>query len=450
MTDFFGRGQRFAKATAKLRHSEADVDDQGLKHSSRATAQVGIFHALGLRDFRLLWVSNLFGSAAMWIQMATLGWLVYDLTGSGTLLGGMNGVRAIPMLLLSPLAGVAADRMDRRRTMVATQLALTATALGLGVGLLLNQVHVWHLFAFTFIGGVIQTFSMPMQQTLVFDLVPRHVFPNAAALGSASFNVTRVLGPGAAGFLIAWLGPEGNFFVQSAAYLGMAISIAMIAVPARKAAPDAQSMIRKMAEGFRYVAGDRTAQVLLMMAVVPPLLLVPSFMGLMPIFAKDVFHSGPQGLGLLLSASGLGGLIGALFMASLGRFEQRGLLQLGMLLGGGISLLAFAFARSLAVALPLLVVAGFCEMVYMVTNQTILQLSVPDHVRGRVISLFMLTMSLMPLGTLVFGAAADLVGAPMVVAIASVATLVTGGIIAVFVPRVRNLRLSQVSQSGSE
>ncbi|MBI3953127.1 MAG: MFS transporter [Chloroflexi bacterium] len=410
---------------------------------------IGTFHALGLRDYRLLWISNLFASAGMWIQMATLGWVVYDLTGSGTLLGAMNGTRAIPFLLLAPLAGVAADRMNRRAIMLGTQVVTVLIALGLAIGLALDRVIIWHLFAFSFISAAVQVFYMPVQQTVVFDLVPRRVVPNAVALGSAAFNITRVLGPSIAGFLIAGLGPEGNFFVQSAAYMGVVISIAMITFPVRLAPPGGPSVARNIAEGFRYVVKDRTTRVLLMLAIIPPLLIIPSMMALMPVFAKDIFHSGPTGLGLLLSASGLGGLLGALFTASLGRFERRGLMQLGVLLLASSALFAFGFTRSMGAALPLLVVAGFGEMIYMTTNQTMLQLSVPDHMRGRVTSLFMLTMALMPAGAMLFGGAADLVGAPAVVKGASAAALGLGLLLLVFAPRVRNLRLSQVGSAAA-
>ncbi|MBM3947497.1 MAG: MFS transporter [SAR202 cluster bacterium] len=179
--------------------------------------------------------------------------------------------------------------------------------------------------------------------------------------------------------------------------------------------------------------------------------MIPTFMGLMPIFAKDVFRGGPDTLGILMSASGVGGLIGALFAASMGRFERRGLVLIVALLAASLSLLGFSFATSVAVALPFLVLAGFTEMVYMATTQTVMQLSIPDHMRGRVTSLFMLNMGLMPLGALVFGALSDVFGAPAVVtAVSSAAAGLTVAIYA-FSPRIRNLRLSQMTpQTGGQ
>jgi len=412
--------------------------------------KIPTFYALGLRNYRLLWAGNVFASLGMWIQMATLGWLVYDMTGSGTMLGGMNAMRAIPILLLSPLSGVAADRMDRRVLMLSVQVVMVVVTLAMTAGLYLDKIEVWHLFAFAVVAGIMQVLLMPTQQTVLFDLVPRLAIPNAVALGSAAFNVTRVLGPSAAGMLIAWLGPEGNFLVQALAYVGVFISVAMIVFPARRAVVHQTSVVRNMLDGFRYVAGDATARMLLMMAVIPPLFIIPSFMGLMPVFAKDVFHGGPQALGVLLSATGLGGLLGALFTASLGSFDRRGLLELGTLLASGASLLLFALMDSMYPALAFLVVVGFCEMVYMTTNQTVLQLAVPDSMRGRVTSIFLLNMGLMPLGTLFFGAAADLVGAQVVVRWASLAVLLLAVLILALVPRMRNLRLSHLVHSSNE
>ena len=421
------------------------------ENQPREAFKIGTFQALGVRDYRLLWVSNLFGSAGMWIQMVTLGWLAYDMTGSGTILGAMNGMRAIPVLLLAPLAGVAVDRLNRRTLMIGLQLVLIPIIMTLSIGLFFDQVEIWHLFVFTLVAGTVQVFYMPLQQTIAFDLVPRKLIPNAVALNSIAFNVTRVVGPSAAGYLIAWLGPEGNFFVQACAYLGVLISIFMISFPPKQASAQRQSISRNLAEGFAYVRKDKTARLLLMLGFIPPLLLIPSFISLMPIFAKDVFHAGPKELGLLMSVTGAGGLVGGVFTASLGSFERRGLLELLMLLAASLALLGFAFAPSMLAAMPLLFVAGFCEMVYMTTNQTILQLSIPDSVRGRITSLFMLSMGVMPVASLVFGMATDHIGAQAVVKIASVAALAAGMLIIAFVPFIRNLRLSQIGpapQSG--
>jgi MFS family permease len=418
----------------------------GMPESPQPVRQgrIGTFHALQFRDFRLLWIGTLFASSGQWIQQATLSWLVYELTGSGALLGSIGLMRAVPLLLLTPFAGVAADRLNRRNLMLSSQIAMFVLALALGVGLAINKVGIWHLFAFTFLAGIAQTFNQPVRQTVVFDLVPRHALPNAVAISSAGFNLTRALGPSIAGFLIAGFGPAGNFFIQSAAYLGVVISVAMIVFPNKARSDLGQSILSNLADGFRFVARSPLTRLLVIMGIVPPMLLIPAFMSLMPIFAKDIYHSGPTGLGLLLSSIGAGGVVGALFTASLGGMDRRGLLQIFALLGMSVSVLGFAFTTSMYTALPMLVVTGFCEMVYMSTNQTILQLSLPDEMRGRVTSIMMLNMALMPLGGLVAGISADMFGAPRTVATLSSIAILLALAILMFVPRLRNLRLNRL------
>lgn len=425
-------------------------DGHNGSHSEAPPARVGTFHALSIPSYRWLWTSNIFSSAGMWIQMATLGWVIYDLTGSGALLGAINGMRAIPMLLFSPLAGLAADKLDRRRLVLATNFIVILVSVILGIGLIAGKVEVWHLFVFALIGGTVQVFNMPAQQTVVFDLVPRNVIPNAVALGSAAFNVTSVVGPGIAGFFIAWWGPGINFLLQGAAFIAVMFCIIMIVFPQRKgSAQPRASMAKNMLEGVRYVARDRIARTLLILAVIPSIFIMPSMMALAPVFAKDVFDSGPNGLGLLMSAMGLGGFLGALFAASIGHFERRGLLQLVMLAISGVALLLFSLSGVFFLALPMMAIAGFAQMTYMTNNQTVLQLSVPDHMRGRVTSLFMLNMALMPLSAIVMGSLSDIFGAPAVVSSAALIVLLLAVLMAFFVPAIRNMRMSELNQTGS-
>ena len=415
-----------------------------------APSKIGTFHALGIPSYRWLWTSNIFSSAGMWVQMATLGWVIYDLTGSGALLGAINGMRAIPMLLFSPIAGLAADKIDRRKLILTTNFIVIIVSAIIGIDLIAGTIEVWHLFLFALIGGSVQVFNMPAQQTVVFDIVPRNVIPNAVALGSAAFNVTSVAGPSVAGFFIAWWGPGINFLLQSVAFMGVIICILMIAFPQRRAAAQPRSSVGKnMLEGVRYVSKDRIARTLVILAVIPSIFIMPAMMSLAPVFAKDVFNSGPNGLGFLMSAAGVGGLSGALFTASIGHFERRGLLQLLMLTVAGIGLLLFSLSSTLLIALPLMAIVGFTQMVYMTNNQTVLQLSVPDHMRGRVTSLFMLNMALMPLSAIVFGSLTDAFGAPHVVSVAAIIVLGIALLIGMFVPAVRNMRLSDLNPSGN-
>src|SRR5439155_17225871 len=197
-----------------------------------ATASgLSTFRSLHYRDFRLLWLSTLFMSAGQWIQQVTLGWLAYQLTGSAFMLGAINGVRSFPMLILGPLGGVAADRIERKRLLVGTQVVLVASAFALALVISAGHLRVWHLFAFTAVTGVAWAFMMPVRQSLVPNLVPEQHLMNALALNSAGFNATRIIGPMAAGLMIAKLGAGENFYVQTAFYVGMLWLVTMVVVP---------------------------------------------------------------------------------------------------------------------------------------------------------------------------------------------------------------------------
>ena len=429
-------------------NGESAIDDAATAGGTRP--HMGTFFSFRYRDYSFLWAGTLLGSAGMWIQQTTMGWIVYDLTNSSSMLGAISAAGGIPTLLIVPLAGVAADRFSRRWLMLVSQIAVCFLTLALGVGLAMHGIAVWHLFVFTGLFSVAMAFNQPVRQTVVFDLVPREAIPNAVALNSAGFNATRALGPTVAGFLIAAFGPAGNFFIQAMLYMLVIVTVLLISFPKRQWARQSGSTTKYLAEGFRYVAKDPTARMLVLLGLIPPLLVMPAFMSLMPVFAKDIFHAGPQGLGLLLSANGLGGLLGALFTASLGGFDRRGLLQLSALAGIGIAGVAFAFSPSLLVALPLLMAAGFCGMVYMTTNQTVIQVSIPDEMRGRVTSILMLNMGLMPLGGLIAGFGAEYLGAPVTVATMCSITLAISLLVLLLVPRIRNLRLSQVASRTSQ
>jgi len=314
---------------------------------------------LGLRDFRLLLIGTTLSNAAQWIQQVTLGWLVYDLTSSGTMLGSINLVRSAATLGLAPAAGVAIDRVSRRALMVGVASWLFILSLTFGLLLLAGRVEIWWLFVFTFLGGLAQAVDVPLRQTVVFTLVPRPLAPNAVALVQTGWAVMRSLGPALGGFLILWFGPGGNFLVQAAAYALIALTIARIHLPARSASGAGPAKPGGLADGLRHVLSERGTRAFVLMGWILPLLIIPNFAALPPIYAKEIYSGGPQVLGMLMSAVGVGGIGGGLVTASLDRLERRGLVQLGALLMTSLSLICFAHAGSLMAALPLLALAGF-------------------------------------------------------------------------------------------
>ena len=414
----------------------------------RAAGRIGAFASLGLRDFRLLLLGTTLSNAAQWIQQVTLGWLVYDLTGSGAMLGSINLVRSVATLGLAPVAGVAIDRFSRRALMFVANGWLFVISLTLGLALLAGDAAIWYLFAFTFLGGVAQAVDLPLRQTVVFALVPRTLAPNAVALLQTGWAVMRSLGPAIGGFLILWFGPGGNFLAQATAYALITLTIARLRFPAERLDGPRRAALGNLGEGLRYVATERTTRAFVLMGWVLPLCIIPIFSALPPIYAKDVFGGGPEVLGFLLSAVGVGGIGGGLVAASLGHLERRGLVQLGALLLLSVALIGFALSATLWLALPLLALAGFFEMIHLTTNQTLVQLSIPDELRGRVTGIVSLNAGLTPVGAVVAGVGADLVGPRAI----TIALSVIAAAIAVAVyfasPTIREYRLSRAMSPG--
>jgi len=288
----------------------------------------GTFASLRLRDFRLLLTGTTLSNAGQWIQQVTLSWLVYDLTASGAMLGTINLVRSVATLGLAPVSGVAIDRFPRRTLMLAVNAWLFVISLGLGLLLLTGRVGIAHLLVFTFLGGIAQALDIPLRQTAVFTLVPRALVPNAVALIQTGWALMRSLGPALGGFLILWFGPGGNFLIQATAYALIALTTVRIVWPAVKADSKGSASLRNLGDGLRYIAREPGTRAFVLMGWVLPLFIIPNFAALPPIYAKDVFGGGPEILGLLLSSVGVGGIVGGIVSASLGRFERRGLIQL--------------------------------------------------------------------------------------------------------------------------
>jgi MFS family permease len=433
----------------KVSSSDSDAEKEraipdSVGASSTPLEKIGTFTSMRIRNFRLLLVGTTLSNAAQWIQQVTLSWLIYDLTGSGTILGTINVVRSAASLGMIPMAGLLIDRLNRRKLLLIENGWLFTITLTLGLMLLFGHADILYLFVFSFLGGMVQTVDMSLRQVLVFDLVPRSHTPNAMALIQTGWSLMRSFGPALGGFLLLWFGPGGNFLVQASAYALIAITIMQIQFPARKLDAVRSSPLDNIKEGIRHIMKERTTRTFMLMGVIMPLLTIPIFSVLPPIYAVEVFHGGSDVLGFLLAFVGVGGIAGGVVTASLGRVERRGLLQLASLFLLSLSLIGFAFSTELWGALLLLALAGFFEIIFLTTNQTLLQLSIPDNLRGRVTSVVNLNMALSPLGGLVAGVGSDLFGGPKMI------TIIMAGIAAaiavcVFLgsPTVRNYRLSQ-------
>jgi len=396
----------------RARH--AGLRQRGAPDAGRGVAALGrrrrLASAFAYRDFRWLWTSSLLSWSAQWIQQAALGWVVYEITGSGALLGAVMGARAVPMFLLAPLSGVAAERWDRRRLLQGSQILAAAVSLSFGAALALGSVSVWMLFAFTVLMGSANVLDRPARLTTAFELVARADAVKAVAMNTMGFSMMRIFGPAIAGFLIASLGAAGSFFIQGVLYAAAAAMVLVVVFPARRAPPAGRSAFAQMLEGLRFAANDPRTRLLVFLGALPYFLLVPVWGTLLPIYAKDVFVAGPQGLGWLLTGVGVGGTLGGLAANALARAERQALIQAGWIVLMGAAILGLAASPTLAAALACGVIGGAAEMAHTASNMAMLQLNAPEEMRGRISSLTMLYPAMISVGAFVAGPLSDLLG----------------------------------------
>lgn len=411
-----------------------------------------IFEAFRFRDYRLLWIGNLCMTIAVWIQTTTMSWVAYSLTGTGSTIGVVNAMRMIPTLVITPIAGVAVDRFNRNKIIAFSQLSLFAFTFLLAIDIYLGALQVWHLFLFALLAGITNTFNLPARQTFVFDIVPPEFLPNAIALDNIAFSSARTLAATGAGAMIIAFGAANNFLIQSCMYLAIMATVLTIKTKRTPGTRHRRHIFKEMAEGYRYCSRNPNARLLMLMMLINPMLLIPLHLALLPIFATKVLVGGAAALGLLLGSLGVGGFFGGLLTASLSKVDRRGLVQLISLLihslaHAGFCAIAYWTGR-IWFALPFLVLAGTVESIHMTTNQTVLQLLAPDHLRGRLTSVIQLVQLTNPVGIYVAGAFADHYGSVSVGIAFSLCAFSLTTAIFLFSSRMRKLRLSELPELG--
>jgi MFS family permease len=379
--------------------------------------------ALKHRNFQLFFSGQLISLIGTWMQSVAQAWLVYRMTGSSLLLGSVGFASQFPVFVVAPLGGIAADRMNRRRVVISTQIASMVLA-GILAGLTLSgRVQVWHIFVLAVLLGVVNAFDIPGRQAFLVDMVGKEDLMNAIALNSSMFNGARIIGPAIAGILVAKIGEGWCFFANAVSYIAVIIGLVMMRVHARALSTAAGSPLAHILQGFRWVRDTGPIRALLLLLGLVSLVAMP-YTVLMPVFADKVLRGGARGLGILMGATGVGALLGALTLAS--RTGVRGLGRwVAYSCGGfGVSLILFALSRNFWLSVALLLPVGFCMMLQMSSSNTLIQAMVPDELRGRVMALYsMMFMGMAPFGALLGGAIADRLGAPVTVAVGAVASL---------------------------
>jgi len=405
---------------------------------SRLSAQT--FASLRHKDYRYLWFGTMFMSAGLWIQNVTLGWFLYDMTNSAVLLGILNGLKALPYLLFGLVAGVVADRMDRRKLLLVIQPILMVTAFFMGYLIVSKLVQVWHIFVFAVIAGTGWAFAQPIRQALVPNVVPKEIVMNAVALNSVGFNIVKIIGPALGGVLIAWIGAGGNFFVQAVTYTGVFYMIYLMSVPSTP--PDAleTSALANLKDGLNYVLANPAVLAVMITSQVPWLFAMP-YLSLMPVFQKDVLGVDASGLGFLMAAPGVGAVLSLLLLASFAdKYVYKGRLLLLGLVVWGLSLILFSRAVSMPMALLMLIGVGACQLFFNATSNTMLQIIVPDTLRGRIMSIYMLNRGITPFGSMVAGLSTAYFGAPNTVTVMGLSVIVLAGMVAWKIPQIRNIK----------
>ena len=375
--------------------------------------------ALAHRNFRIVWFAALGSTIGTWMQQYAQSWLVYELTKSNFYLGIDSFLGQLPILLLMLIGGVIADRHDRRRLLTTSQYIQATAAFALAALVATNSVKVGYIFMLSFIAGCGQAFGGPAYQSLIPSLVPRRDLPSAIGLNSTQFNLSRVLGPALGGTVLATIGLAWCFALNGVSFFIVIFALAWLHLPKHTPAKSHKPIRTDLQVGLRYVRNHRLVLTLTVLVFISTFLAMP-LITLMPSFATDVLHgfgTPAARLSLLMACQGLGAITGALIVGTLGQFKHMGAALLGVQTMLGLLLAAFAMSRMLPLSLVLLFVAGMFYMSTFSISFSLVQLTVPDELRGRVVSIYMVALrSGGPIGALTAGALADAFTAPTVMA----------------------------------
>lgn len=407
-----------------------------------------MLRALRYRNFQLFFGGQLISLIGTWMDNIAEAWLVYRLTGSSLLLGTVAFAGQIPVFLLAPIGGMAADRWNRRYIVIATQASSMVLAMILALLTLSGRVRVWEVILLASVMGVVNAFDIPTRQAFLVEMVGREDLMNAIALNSSMFNGARIIGPAIAGVLVATVGEGWCFFANSLSYIAVIAGLLLMHIA--RTPPDLMQAppLERIAEGFRFVRDTAPIRALLMLLGLVSLVAMP-YSVLMPIFAARVLHGNARTLGVLMGATGVGALAGALTLAT-----RKGVRGLGRWVamactGFGVSLILFAFSRWYLVSVLFLVPVGFMMMLQMASSNTLIQAMVPDRLRGRTMAVYsMMFMGMAPLGALLSGALADRIGAQWTVALGGLGAVAGGAVFFKQLPKIRVEARQLIIQQG--
>ena len=413
--------------------SQADATPKGfaLRHT---------FAALQHRNYRLFFFGQLVSLIGTWMQNVAQAWLVYELTNSPFKLGVVSFCAGVPVLLFSLWAGVVADRVPKRRLLVVTQTVMMTLAFILAADMFLGTIQWWHIAIMAFLLGTANAFDGPTRQAFVVEMVGRNELMNAIALNSAMFNTARIVGPALAGIILAAVGAAWCFVLNGVSFLAVIAGLVLMDVKPYVGAIPTESPLKQMREGVSYIWHHPTVRPLITLVAVSNMFAL-GYMALLPAFAQDVLHAGKVGYGFMSTAIGVGALAGALVIASLGNYQRKGLILTAGNLLFPVMVIALSLSKSFHLTMGCLVVAGFGFMAQNATANTLVQTTVPDTLRGRVMSIYMMVfVGFFPIGSLIAGAMAERFGVPVGAAFGGIIALAYGIYLAWRAPEIRALR----------
>jgi predicted MFS family arabinose efflux permease len=407
------------------------------------TRRSGMFRALSHRNYRLFWTGAFLSNVGTWMQAVAQGWLVLQLTNSPFWLGLDAFMATAPGFVLTLLGGVFADRIDRRRLLLYTQVVAGLAALTLAALVATSVVNRWMVLGFSFVTGCCMSLASPSYLALTYDLVGREDLANAIALNSTQFQLSRVVGPTLAGVAFRIFGLAGCFFANGLSFIAVVASLWMVRMEPGSNAPapgeKQRAIWRDLMEGLQYVRNRPRVSSLLLLSAVSSLFGAPYF-SMVPIYARDIFHLGETGLALLMGTAGAGALFAALLVAYLGDFRRKGWFVLGGAMLFGICITGFALSSRLKLSLMFLFGLGFAFVCSIAITNTLLQKLVTDQMRGRVMSMFVLSfIGTLPIGNLVAGASSTHFGPQPTLAVGGLVVTTVATTVLIFNRRLREL-----------
>jgi MFS family permease len=416
-----------------------------LRHPVKALLRLRALESLRYREFRLIWYGQVFASMATWMDSVARGWLIYELTNSSFQLGLVRGVQALPILLLSPIAGSTADLYSRKMQVMIAQVVDGLLYAAVAILILTGEIQAWHVYATSIGLATVQTFQQPSRASMISDAVPPGSLTNAIGLNAIVFNVARTAGPALAGVLIAIFGTAGSYTVQAIFYLLATVWTVKLRAENRFSPSIAghsgkgESFGESVIAGWKFSWRNQEVRAGLLVVTFASLLLIP-FSTLLPVFARDILAVGAKGQGLLLTSMGVGALLSSVLVASLGDRMPRGLVMIGGVGIYGILVVTFSASSSFVLSMFVMTLIGLCHVTSHALVQTVIQAYSPPEFRGRTMAIFHMSQVILVMGAMLIGALSTLMGARWAATSMSILGTLAMLVIYVLMPRAREIR----------